>query len=117
MWIVRWILGAIIILAVLGFALQNQDTSASVTIINWTSPQIPLYILLYISFGIGLLFWALVSIFNILKQKGAILKLQRENRKLREEISRLRNIDIDELVTEESADKEEELPAEPAAEQ
>lgn len=98
MWAVRWILGAIIIIAILGFALQNQDQTAAVTILKWQSPQMPLYILLYIAFGIGLLFWAVVSIMNILKLKGSILKLQKENRKVKAELNRLRNIDIDELA-------------------
>lgn len=100
MWIVRWILGALIIIIVLGFALQNQDQTASVVIINWQSPVLPLYIYLYFAFGSGLLFWALISIFNVLKLKGSTLKLQRENKKLREELAKLRNVDIDDPVIE-----------------
>lgn len=96
MWILRWILGALLIIIILGFALQNQDQTVSVKIIKWQSPVLPLYFFLYISFGAGILTWVLVSAINILKLKGDILKLQKENRKTRDELNRLRNVNIEE---------------------
>lgn len=100
MWIVRMLLGALIILAVLGFALQNTEQTASVMIVKWQSPVLPLYIFLYFAFGAGMIFWALVSIYNILKLKGNIHRLQKENKKIRDELNRLRNVDIDVQDTE-----------------
>ena len=113
MWIARWILGAVIIIVVLGFALQNQEQTASVMILNWQSPVLPLYIFLYFAFGAGLVFWALVSIYNILRLKGNIHRLQKENKKIRDELNRLRNADIDETDVEL---EEKSLPAPDAAE-
>jgi len=96
MWILRWILGALLIIIILGFALQNQDQTVSVKIIKWQSPVLPLYFFLYISFGAGILTWVIASALNILKLKGDILKLQKENRKTRDELNRLRNANIEE---------------------
>jgi len=96
MWIVRWVLIALLILIILGFALQNQQQTVSVKILNWKSPVLPLYIFLYISFGAGLLFWVLISMLNMFKLKGEIHQLQRENRKARDELNRLRNASIEE---------------------
>lgn len=96
MWILRWILGALLIIIILGFALQNQDQTVSVKIIKWQSPVLPLYFFLYISFGAGILIWVIASALNILKLKGDILKLQKENRKTRDELNRLRNANIEE---------------------
>lgn len=95
MWILRWILGAVLIIIILGFALQNQEQTVAVKIFRWQSPVLPLYFFLYLSFGVGLLTWVIVSALNILKLKGDIHKLKRDNHKLRDELNRLRNANIE----------------------
>lgn len=95
MLIFRWILGAILIIIILGFALQNQDQTVSVKIIKWQSSVLPLYFFLYLSYAAGVLTWVIVSAFSLIKQKGDIYKLQRENRRIRDELSRLRNAGIE----------------------
>ena len=98
MWILRWILGAILIIAILGFALQNQTQTVSVRILKWVSPVLPLYFFLYLSFIAGLLTWVLFSTLNILKLKGENHGLQRALRKTKEELNRLRNVNIDDEI-------------------
>jgi uncharacterized integral membrane protein len=98
MWILRWIFGGLLILIILGFALQNQGETATVRLIKWQSPVLPLYFFLYLSFAAGLITWVIVSALNILKYKGDVLKLQRENRKIRDELNRLRNVSIEDEV-------------------
>ena len=98
MWIIKWILIAIVILFILLFAFENQDQQTFIKFIKWQSVDLPLYIFLYISFGLGMLFWLLISIFKILKFKGKILSLTRANHKLREELDRLRNANIEEEI-------------------
>ena len=112
MWIVRWILGAIIIIFVLGFALQNQTETATIQLLNWQSPVLPLYLYLYFAFGTGLIFWALVSAFNIFKLRGRIGKVEKENKKLHKELDRLRNAAIEE----EAPSPQVQLPAMPETE-
>lgn len=104
MWVVRWILGALLIIAILGFALQNQEQTVSVNILKWKSPVLPLYFFLYLSFGAGIVSWLLVSTLNILRLKNDIHKLHREKRKIVEELNRMRNANIDEEIETESAD-------------
>jgi uncharacterized integral membrane protein len=108
MWIIRWILGALLIIIILGFALQNQEQTVSVQIINWQSPVLPLYFFLYIAFGAGLLTWLLVSTMNIMKLKGDILKLHREKKKVMEELNRLRNANIEEDIDSAEPEKDNE---------
>ncbi|MCK5149287.1 LapA family protein [bacterium] len=95
MWIIRWILGAVLIILILGFALQNQEQTATVQLLKWQSPNMPLYLYLYFAFGIGLLFWSLVSAFNIFKLRGQLGKTERENKRLRKELDLLRNAELD----------------------
>ncbi len=96
MWIFRWVLIALLILIILGFALQNQKQTVSVRILNWESPVLPLYFFLYMAFGAGIFFWVLVTTLNTIKLKGEIMKLNRENRKIKDELNRLRNANIEE---------------------
>ena len=95
MWIFRWVLAALIILVILGFALQNQDQTVSVRVLTWQSPVLPLYLFLYVAFGIGLLFWGGIFLFNSIKLKSEIASLQQENKKVRNELNRMRNVNID----------------------
>lgn len=107
MWVVRWILGALLIIIILGFALQNQDQTVTVKIIKWQSPVLPLYFFLYLAYAAGILTWLLVSTLNILKLKGDVHKLNREKRRIMEELNRMRNANIDESIA----------PASPAVEE
>ena len=96
MWIIRWSLIVIVLLGLLGFSLQNQTQRVEIYIGTYVSPQMPLYFALYLSFALGILVFFLISIYNLLQLKSEIAKQKRDNRKLREELDRLRNISIDE---------------------
>ena len=108
MWIFKWIVIALIILIILLFAFENQEQQTYIEFIKWRSIDMPLYIFLYISFGLGMLFWLLISIFKILKFKGKILSLTRANHKLKEELDRLRNANIEEEIEPTELDEEQE---------
>ena len=105
MWVVRWILGALLIIIILGFALQNQDQTVTVKIIKRQSPVLPLYFFLYLAYAAGILTWLLVSTLNILKLKGDVHKLNREKKKIIEELNRMRNANIDEVITPPTAEE------------
>lgn len=110
MWIVRWILGALLIIIILGFALQNQDQTVTVNILKWQSPVLPLYFFLYLAYAAGILTWLLVSTLNILRLKGDLHKLHREKRKITEELNRMRNANIEEVVAPPPSDEVKEPP-------
>jgi uncharacterized integral membrane protein len=110
MWIVKWILSALLILFLLLFAFQNQSEEVSVEFINWQSHNLPLYIFLYIAFGLGLVFWLIVSAVSTIKLKGEIHQLQKDNRKIRQELDRLRNVSIEDVADEEKPEEVQEQP-------
>ena len=100
MWILRWLFGALLIILILGFSLQNQNQTVSIQLLNWKSPVLPLYLYLYFAFGAGMIFWVLISAFNIFKLRGQMHQVEKENRRLKKELDRLRNVDIeDDLET------------------
>jgi uncharacterized integral membrane protein len=98
MWILRWVVSAVVILAVLGFALQNTTQTVTVVFLQgmWQSPPLPLWVVIYLSFGAGVLFWLLVSIFQVFQLKGEIRRIRRDNARLKKELDDLRNISIEE---------------------
>jgi uncharacterized integral membrane protein len=98
MWIVRWTLIVIIILAVLGFSLQNQSQRVQIYIGPYITQEMPLYFALYLAFAVGVFVFFLISIYNLIQLKSEIARQKKDNRHLREELNRLRNITIEEPV-------------------
>jgi uncharacterized integral membrane protein len=96
MWLIRWLITIFFILLVLLFAIQNQEQEVAVRILNWQSSTIPLYLLVYIAFAAGVVFGFLFSAAYLLKSKGRERKIQKENRRIKEELNRLRNANIEE---------------------
>jgi len=99
MWVVKWILGAVIILFVLGFAVQNNDPAQQVSLIflkgKWETEPLPIWLVAYASFAIGVLFWLVVSIVHVLQLKSQIRQMRKEHRNIRQELDGLRNLSID----------------------
>ena len=97
MWAVKWFLAVIMILAVLGFALQNSSQTVSVVfapVEGWQTDNVQLWMVIYASFGLGVLFWLVVSVFQVLQLKNEIRKLQRSNDEIQNELDSLRNLPI-----------------------
>jgi len=95
MWAIKWFLAVVVILAVLGFALQNSGQDVSVVVLNsvW---QGQLWMVIYASFGLGVLFWLIVSVFQVFQLKGEIRKLMKINHDMQHELDSLRNLPIGE---------------------
>jgi uncharacterized integral membrane protein len=107
MWLIRWIVFIFFFLLILLFALQNQSQEVAVRLLNWQSPTLPLYLIVYLAFAAGIVFWLLFSAGVILRLKGRMRRLQKEDGKIREELNRLRNAAIEEeLEPAESAEGE-----------
>jgi len=100
----------VVLIALLGFSLQNQEQRVYIKVGTYTSPEMPLYFALYLAFALGIFVFFLISIYNLIQLKSQIARQKRSNRKLREELDRLRNLSLDEdlpaLLS--GSDKEEE---------
>ncbi len=107
MWLIRGIFILFFVLLILLFGLQNQAQEVSVRLLNWQSPTMPLYIVVFLAFAIGALFGFLLLAGYLLRQNGRMRRLQKEDGKIREELNRLRNANIEEeLEPAESAEAE-----------
>jgi len=98
MWAVKWVLAVILILMVFGFTLQNNnvDQKVAVYFVTWEYTAVPLWLVMYASFGFGVLFWLIVSVFQVLQSKNEIRRLNKSQNELQIELDNLRNLPIGE---------------------
>ncbi len=98
MWALKWFLAVVMILVIMGFALQNSNQRVDVVFLFdvWTFQAIQLWLVIYASFGLGVLFWLVVSIFQVLDLKSTIRRLRKEQHEMQSELDSLRNLSIGE---------------------
>ena len=96
MWALKWFLAVIMILVILGFALQNSEERVSILFLQdlWRYDNVQLWMVIYASFALGVLFWLFVSIFQVIELKTVIRKLKREQLEMQSELDSLRNLSI-----------------------
>lgn len=102
MWIVRWTLIGIMIIIILGFALQNTENMVSITIWDWRSGEIPVYLVIYVAFAAGMLVFLLATAVYQIQHATELRRCRREIRRLQEELDRMRTISLEEGIDETS---------------
>lgn len=98
MWAIKWIFIAVIIIVLIGFAMQNTEQTVTIRVLSYESIALPLWVVMYISFAVGMLTWLLISIFQLLKSKTILHRIKRENNRLKKELDQLRNVSVEETV-------------------
>ena len=106
MWILRWLLMAIFIIVVIGFAMQNTEQTAVIKVLNYQSVALPLWLIMYIAFAVGLMFWLLVSAFQLLNLKNELRKQKKDNNRLKKELDSLRNVAVEDSVIPDTSSSE-----------
>ncbi|OQX92707.1 MAG: hypothetical protein B6D58_01625 [candidate division Zixibacteria bacterium 4484_95] len=97
MWIIRYAVSAILIIALLGFTIQNSYQRVVINIAGITFTDVPLIFVVYVAFCIGLIFWFAISIVQYFRMLGQLSEQKKKNRTLTEEITTLRNLPLEEL--------------------
>jgi len=92
----------LIVLALVYFLMNNNDLT-TVNLLFKQTDQVPVANVMLITFGLGVIIGFLVATMSIISAKNTSRQLRSKNKKLTDEINRLRNVNID----------EETLPAEP----
>ena len=99
MWAIRWFLSVLVVLLVLGFALQNSSEQVRIVFLPnnmWQYESVQLWLVIYISFGLGVMFWLFVSIFQVLQLKSEVRKARKFTHETQRELESLRNLPIGE---------------------
>ena len=99
MWIVRWIFWILVLFVIIIFVTQNVDflkDSHTLEFLFWkTKSPLPIWVVMFISFAVGILIWLIGSIFKLLELKSEVRKVNKENVVLKKELDALRNIPLD----------------------
>ncbi len=95
MWILKWIFWVFMLLFIIYFGSENSTQAVYVKFIKWRSPELQLWVVMYLSFGAGMLVWLFGSIFKVLQLKNEMRKLNKDNAVLKKELDSLRNISIE----------------------
>ena len=98
MWVVKWILTALFIAFVIGFAMQNTEQQVNVIFLKWESIDLPVWVVMYIAFIAGMFFWLFVSIVRIFGLNYENHKCRKEIAKLQAELYHLRNASVEESI-------------------
>ncbi|MFC2170607.1 lipopolysaccharide assembly protein LapA domain-containing protein [Calditrichota bacterium] len=80
MWIVRWIVAAIVIILILIIAIQNHQPDLSFSFLSWTWENIPLYLITLLAFVAGIVAFMLIAIADQLHLISDLRKERKENK-------------------------------------
>ena len=97
MWIVRYAIAAVLIIALLGFTIQNSYQRVVINIAHKMYVDVPLIFVVYAAFCIGLIFWFSISVVQYFRMVGQLSEQKKRNRTLTQEITTLRNLPLEEI--------------------
>ena len=98
MWIIRGIIIFAGSVALIWLGTKNAGTKVTFYFFNHTFPEAELNIIIVLSFIAGMIIWAIGAWIREAQLMLRIVKRKKENEKLLEEISELRNIPISEEI-------------------
>jgi len=104
MWIIKYALAAIVLLAVMYFSFQNAQEITSIKLWKYYYEEVHLVMVIFASFAVGVLFWFLVSVYQYFKVASQVSDLRRKNKQLLDEIKALRNLPLEEVAPQDMAD-------------
>jgi uncharacterized integral membrane protein len=108
MWIIKYALAAIVLLAVMYFSFQNAQEITSISLFNYYYEDVHLVMVIFGSFAVGVVFWFLVSMYQYFRVTSKLADLRKKNKQLLEEIRTLRNLPLEEIAPQDMAEYPEE---------
>jgi uncharacterized integral membrane protein len=100
MWFVKALFTIVVLAGILVELMWNYETHVDVFLTSRNVPnftQVPLAIVMLGAFVLGVLFWFVVSFFQVVSAKSEVSALKRKNRQLARELTDLRNMPVKDL--------------------
>lgn len=104
MWIIKYALAAIVLLAVMYFSFQNAQETTSISLWKYYYEEVHLVMVIFASFAVGVVFWFLVSMYQYFKITSQVSDLRKKNKQLLDEIKSLRNLPLEEVAPQDMAE-------------
>lgn len=96
MWILRTLVIIVLIILIVGFAIYNSDERISVNLYGKQCPDIPMIFVAFWALVVGMLISFALGIGYYFKMYSELRNQRKENRKLLEEVTALRNLPLEE---------------------
>jgi uncharacterized integral membrane protein len=106
MWIIKYALAAIVLLAVMYFSFQNAQETTSIALWKYYYQEVHLVMIIFASFAVGVVFWFLVSMYQYFKISAKVSDLRKKNKQLLDEIKALRNLPLEEVAPQDMIEDE-----------
>jgi uncharacterized membrane protein YciS (DUF1049 family) len=106
MWIIKYALAAVVLLAVMYFSFQNAQETTSITLWKYYYAEVHLVMIIFASFAVGVVFWFLVSMYQYFKVSAKVSDLRKKNKQLLDEIKALRNLPLEEVAPQDMVEDE-----------
>jgi uncharacterized integral membrane protein len=103
-WIIRGIILLIGAVALLWIGTKNAGTKVTIYLFTRSFVDVELNLILVITFVAGMLIWAIGAWIREAQLRFGLIKARKENRRLLEEISDLRNLPLEEETEPEEAE-------------
>lgn len=104
MWLWRLFFLALIMVLLLGFAIQNLEQKVEVVLYKWHFTQVPLILVMFESFVVGVLILFIFTAVHDLQMRRELRRQRGEVKRLKEELSSLRNIPFEEETPKEEGE-------------
>ena len=105
--IVKLILGILVMAVIITFIISNNEQQAAVKFLNWSSSNLPIWIICILAALAGfVLNFLIIHAPGSIKLNARIKSLNREIKKLTGELDRLRNAGLEDEVVDEIAAEE-----------
>jgi uncharacterized integral membrane protein len=96
MWILRTFLIIILIVLVVGFSIYNSDEKISVNLYGQEYIDVPMIFVAFWALVIGMLISFVLGVSYYFKMHSELRSLRKENKKMMDEITALRNLPLEE---------------------
>jgi uncharacterized integral membrane protein len=96
-WFAKMFLAMVVLAAVCFFAILNADQKVNLTVAPGREYlDVPLVVALFAAFVLGAVIIFILSLFRDVRTRSGVSKLRRQNARLSEELTALRNLPLDE---------------------
>lgn len=96
MWMLKWLGVAILLILLLGFAIQNLEQQVDIVLIFWHFQDVPLIVVILEAFIIGMLVWFIIAFVNEMRLRSQLRGISRDRDELSRELQTLRNLPLEE---------------------
>ena len=96
MWILRTFLIIILIVLVVGFSIYNSDEKILVNLFGQEYIDVPMILVAFWALVIGMIFSFVLGVSYYFKMHAEVRTLRRENKRLMDEVTALRNLPLEE---------------------